>query len=405
VEKPSPPATATAAAAPPTSDAGKAASSDRDRPRDDSPAPALEPKPEAAAGTQKPAEAKSEGVEAVPQKTAEPKPEAISTPAESASEKPVQPSETPAQQAPIQLAPSSISSVEREPEKQPQASDVPAEKPSPVGAPAADLPSASAPKPQAAQPAVSEQQAQAVSTAVATAQETPKPDTSDREAGARPVRLCPQCHRLVGEDDKVCERCKARLDQPAASEPTPVSDQHLGVPSFAGYATETPASKGVDKSSGKPAVSDPSGIDDLANLRIGRRRRLPVVEVVVSVILLGGAAMAVWMLRSTLPDKTSTPAAAVEVTISPARAKVAAGHGIDFAATVTGTDNYNVDWSVEEGDNGGRIVQRGAKAKTGAVSSLAVYMSPKTPGTYHLTATSKADPGKSASATITVTGK
>ncbi|MGA8878162.1 MAG: hypothetical protein WB555_21670 [Candidatus Korobacteraceae bacterium] len=405
-EKPSPPATTTAAAAPPPiSDAGKTAASDRDRPRGDAPAPVLEPKPEAAAATEKPAEAKSGGVESAPQKTAEAKPEATSTPAQPASEKPVQSSESPAPPAPIPLAPSSMSSVEREPEKPPQPSDVPAQKPSPVSAAAIDLQPASAPKPQAAQPAIPEKQAQAaVSTSVATMQETAKPDTAAREAGARPVRLCPECHRLVGEDDKFCERCRARLDQPAAPEPTPVSERHLGVPSFAGYATETPASKDVEKTSGRPAVSDPSGIDDLANLRI-RKRRLPIVEILVSVILLGGAAMAVWMLRSTLPDKAATPAAAIDVTISPARAKVAAGHGVDFAATVTGTDNYNVDWVIEEGDNGGRIVSRGAKAKTGAVSSLAVYMSPKTPGTYHLTATSKADPGKSASATITVTGK
>ena len=76
-EKPSPPATTTAAAAPPPiSDAGKTAASDRDRPRGDAPAPVLEPKPEAAAATEKPAEAKSGGVESAPQKTAEAKPEA-----------------------------------------------------------------------------------------------------------------------------------------------------------------------------------------------------------------------------------------------------------------------------------------------------------------------------------------
>jgi len=138
-------------------------------------------------------------------------------------------------------------------------------------------------------------------------------------------------------------------------------------------------------------------------LRQPRRRRLPFVEALVAVILLGGAGFAVWMLRSELPGKTATQSGNVDVTISPARAKVSAGHGYDLAATVTGTDNYNVDWSVDEGDGGGRIVPRGAKAKDGAVSSLAVYMAPKTPGTYHVTATSKADPGKSASAMITVT--
>lgn len=240
--------------------------------------------------------------------------------------------------------------------------------------------------------------------------ETTKPDEAGRVAEPRPLRLCPHCHRIVGEDEVVCGRCKAKLDQPAvASAPTQaapdlVSEQHYGVPSFAGYAAEPPK-KDAEKSSASVAVADPSGIDALANLRVRKRRGLSVLEIVVVVVLLAGAGVAVWMLRSSLPNKTSTPAVSVAITISPTRAKVAAGHGYDFAATVAGTDNYNVDWAVEEGDNGGRIVPRGAKAKSGAVSSLAVYMAPKTPGTYHLTATSKADPAKSASAIITVTGK
>jgi chitinase len=48
-------------------------------------------------------------------------------------------------------------------------------------------------------------------------------------------------------------------------------------------------------------------------------------------------------------------------------------------------------------------VNRGAKADGGTVSSLAVYIAPRTPGTYHLLATSKADPQESASAEVTVT--
>lgn len=175
------------------------------------------------------------------------------------------------------------------------------------------------------------------------------------------------------------------------------------MPSFAGYAAEPDSRKSTEIA--EVHVSDPSGIDAIANLRVRRRRGLSAIEIVVAVILLAGAGVAVWMLRSSLPNKAATSAVSVDISISPARVKVAAGHGYDLAATVTGTDNYNVDWSIDEGDSGGRIVPRGAKAKDGGVSSLAVYMAPKTPGTYHVTATSKADAGKSASATMTVTGK
>jgi len=236
---------------------------------------------------------------------------------------------------------------------------------------------------------------------VAMAAPAPAKADNTEAAAARPVRLCPQCRRLVGDEDVICERCKARLEPTAAPQPATVSADY-GVPSFAGYA-EKADKRETAKAADQAPVADPSGVDAISNLRLPRRRRLPFVEILVAVILLGGAGVAVWMMRSGLPGKATTQSVNVDVTISPTRAKVTAGHGYDLAATVTGTDNYNVDWSVDEGDGGGRIVPRGAKAKDGSVSSLAVYMAPKTPGTYHVTATSKADSGKSASATITVT--
>jgi hypothetical protein len=291
-------------------------------------------------------------------------------------------------------------------QKRSQQSEAPAEKPSAASAP--DLKPADTPKPQAERVAVA-QAASPLETSPTTTRETAKPDTVPADAGARPVRLCPQCHRLVGDDDLYCERCKAKLDQPArpqpAAAPAAASVENYGVPTFAGYAADPAPSKAFDDRSDEPRLSDPSGVDAISNLRVRRRRGLSVVEIVVAAILLAGAGAAVWMLRSSLPAKTSAPALTVGVAISPARARVVAGHAYDLAATVTGTDNYNVDWTIDEGDSGGRIVPRGAKAKDGAVSSLAVYMAPKTPGTYHVAATSKADPAKSASAIITVTGK
>jgi hypothetical protein len=136
-----------------------------------------------------------------------------------------------------------------------------------------------------------------------------------------------------------------------------------------------------------------------------RKTKLPVLEILVAVLLLFGAGFAVWMLRSSLPGKTLAPASNVEVTISPENAQVKAGNGFDFAATVSGTDDAEVTWTVQEGEDGGRVVPRGAKASNGGISQLAVYVAPKVPGTYHLVATSKADTRKSASAEITVSGR
>jgi len=133
-----------------------------------------------------------------------------------------------------------------------------------------------------------------------------------------------------------------------------------------------------------------------------RKSRLPVLEILVIVLLLVGAGAAVWMLHSSLPPKHAAVAPNVDILLAPTTARVAPGRAVDFSATVTGTDDVEVDWSVQEGDAGGRVVPRGAKADGGTVSTLAVYIAPETPGTYHLLATSKADPQKSASAEITV---
>lgn len=133
-----------------------------------------------------------------------------------------------------------------------------------------------------------------------------------------------------------------------------------------------------------------------------RKSRPPVLEILVIILLLVGAAAAVWMLRSSMPRKATAVPSNVDVTLSPATARVAAGRAVDLAATVSGTDDVEVEWSVQEGDDGGRVVPRGAKAAAGNVSSLAVYIAPDKAGTYHVVATSKADPQKSAAAEITV---
>ncbi len=60
-----------------------------------------------------------------------------------------------------------------------------------------------------------------------------------------------------------------------------------------------------------------------------------------------------------------------------------------FVATVTGSANVLVNWSVVE-PGGGSVI-------------AGLYTAPLTPGTYHVRATSIADPTKSATATVTVT--
>jgi hypothetical protein len=82
----------------------------------------------------------------------------------------------------------------------------------------------------------------------------------------------------------------------------------------------------------------------------------------------------------------------IAVSISPPTATTTAGGTVAFTATVTGTtagQSTSVTWSVQE--SGG-----------GTVNSAGRYTAPGAPGTFHVVATSAADPSKSAIATVTV---
>lgn len=80
---------------------------------------------------------------------------------------------------------------------------------------------------------------------------------------------------------------------------------------------------------------------------------------------------------------------AISVSISPAATSLLAGQTQSFKATVTGTGNTAVTWSVLEAGGGG-------------ISRDGLYTAPGTAGIYHVEAASVADPTKSAQATATV---
>lgn len=97
---------------------------------------------------------------------------------------------------------------------------------------------------------------------------------------------------------------------------------------------------------------------------------------------------------SPTPTPTPTPApVVVAVAVAPASTALDACSSVTLSATVTGTTNGAVTWSVAEGAAGGTITSAG------------VYTAPASAGTYHAVATSQADPSRAASATIVVTEK
>jgi chitinase len=85
------------------------------------------------------------------------------------------------------------------------------------------------------------------------------------------------------------------------------------------------------------------------------------------------------------------PVPAVSIALSPTSASLALGATRTFTATVTGSTNTAVTWSVQQGPGGGTVTSGG------------VYTAPRTAGTYTVVATSQADTSKKATATVTVT--
>jgi hypothetical protein len=94
-------------------------------------------------------------------------------------------------------------------------------------------------------------------------------------------------------------------------------------------------------------------------------------------------------------SSTPNPGAQVTVAISPTSAPLTAGTTQQFAATVQGTSNTAVTWSVDN--------VSGGNSGSGTVNPLGLYTAPSQAGTHNVTATSMADTTKSASATVTVT--
>lgn len=82
----------------------------------------------------------------------------------------------------------------------------------------------------------------------------------------------------------------------------------------------------------------------------------------------------------------------ITVTISPSSATLELEGQQTFSATVSGAKtDTGVDWSIQEGSEGGSLDSSGN------------YTAPVIPGTYHVVAASKEDPTRKATVTITVT--
>jgi hypothetical protein len=97
------------------------------------------------------------------------------------------------------------------------------------------------------------------------------------------------------------------------------------------------------------------------------------------------------------PKQTPPPPGSVAVSVSPASANIRAGSTYMFTATVTGSSNTAVSWSVNSTPSGSSTL--------GTIDSSGNYTAPAalpSPNTVSVTATSAADSTKSSSSAVTL---
>ena len=92
----------------------------------------------------------------------------------------------------------------------------------------------------------------------------------------------------------------------------------------------------------------------------------------------------------------------VEVTVSPVVLNLHPGDVAVVEASVIGSENADVAWSMEEGTAGGTLVALPTAEREGRVVAAARYTAPASPGSFRIVARSKADDTREAIATVVV---
>lgn len=164
--------------------------------------------------------------------------------------------------------------------------------------------------------------------------------------------FCGDCGKPIREGEKFCESC-GRAVSSAAPAPAPANSPHSGRSAW----------------------------------------------IILTVFLLVMGFLGYEMMQFRLAGKKVS---GVDVTVLPAQLTLRPGETHRLEASIIGSENTDVGWSVQEGTTGGVVVAAGASAHDGRVFSAATYTAPARPGIYHVIATSQADQTRASSATITV---
>jgi hypothetical protein len=217
--------------------------------------------------------------------------------------------------------------------------------------------------------------------------------------------FCVPCGQSIGQEE--FETDLAHADSPKTHLAVKETSSRRGssAPSIFNLTSETGNAAGHVEPltfSSAGAQPEPSPVRRAPRYVPVRKNSFPIIEFLVAVLLVAGAVAAIWIFRSTIRKQDLTESPSISVTIAPASAKLRAGKSAEFSATVSGSGDNEVIWSLQENDIGGSVVPKGAKAEDGKVLSVAVYTAPRKAGIYHLRVSSKSHPESSATALITV---
>ena len=185
-------------------------------------------------------------------------------------------------------------------------------------------------------------------------------------------RLCSTCSAALTEGQKFCLACGTPVSQPATTSQPAAAVYSAPVPQYRPTAEPQIFEAPPPKSSAKT-----------------------VIIVVVLLAAAGGGGWYAWQYFSR-PDVT--------VSAFPQRTHVAIGGKTALQASVSGSKDTDVDWTIQEGNKGGQLNVLGSGIVSGQPASTAIYNAPQTNGTFHVIATSHANPGRSAKIEVVVGG-
>lgn len=182
---------------------------------------------------------------------------------------------------------------------------------------------------------------------------------------------CPACGAEVGPSQKFCLACGTPLGQPPVAEASAQTDESAFAPA--------------------PSISQ----DQQGSFQAPLRDNTAWIAVALLLAVMGVAGWFVWKYF-TGPDVT--------VTTFQKRIHVAPGRRTSLQASVSGSTDTDVDWSIQEGDKGGSIASLGSVTAQGQSHAAATYTAPQTAGTFHVIAASHANPSRTAKIEIVVGG-